>query len=546
MILEGTGPSSNLSVNPEKGAPAWHRRRSQVLLIFLGGLLLRLFHAEFRFLNADEALHYLLSIQPSLKLAYRATLTTAHPPLLILLLHYWGVLGRSEVWLRFPSIITGMCFCWVIYRWLKIVASDRAAMFGLSLLLFSPALVYLSAEVRQYGLLLLFSSLSLYFLESGLQLNSSARIACSSLFLVVALSSHYSALLVALALGAYTLARFTTLKLSLGTLAIWVAGQLVAIAFVSLLYFTHIAKLRARGAPAMIAGSYLRRSVYHAQEEHWFGFVARANLRLFHYFFSQGAVGVLALILFVVAIALLLTRDEHRDSRLRRPAGWQLAVLFLLPALVNCCLALVDVYPYGGTRHNSYLAMFVLPPIAILLAGCEWKKRHMQLGVLVVLGICNLFPSPLGEYIRVRDQNRAHMAEAVNRLRQLTPSPVIFTDDQGGLLLSYYLCHNKVVQLEPPLHPFIDAGCGSLSVVSIDPRDWIFKANTFSDQLSQAQRTYGWKAGTNVWFFQAGWFVDKEYALRRELADNGCIPHEYGNNILACQLRLSGEADAHQ
>ena len=48
------------------------------------GFLVRFVRAGSWFLNADEALHYLLSSQPTLALAYRASLTTAHPPLLIL------------------------------------------------------------------------------------------------------------------------------------------------------------------------------------------------------------------------------------------------------------------------------------------------------------------------------------------------------------------------------------------------------------------------------------------------------------------------------
>src|SRR6202035_2183696 len=58
-------------------------------LVLLAGLAASLFEAWKHFLNPDEALHFLLASQPSVGLAYKAALTNAHPPLLILVLHYW-------------------------------------------------------------------------------------------------------------------------------------------------------------------------------------------------------------------------------------------------------------------------------------------------------------------------------------------------------------------------------------------------------------------------------------------------------------------------
>src|SRR6266496_2304560 len=111
--------------------------------LLIGGLALRLFHAGYRFLNADEVLHYILSVQKSFSATYGASLTTAHPPLLIIFLHYWGMLGHSELFLRLPSVLAGTGFCWVMYRWLRLVVDEATARLALTLLLFSPALILL-------------------------------------------------------------------------------------------------------------------------------------------------------------------------------------------------------------------------------------------------------------------------------------------------------------------------------------------------------------------------------------------------------------------
>src|ERR1700719_4417526 len=86
------------------------------IAVTLLGFLARLWTASGTFLNPDEALHFRLANQPSLALSYKASLTAAHPPLYILLLHFWRVLGVSELWLRLPSVLAGTVFCWIFYK----------------------------------------------------------------------------------------------------------------------------------------------------------------------------------------------------------------------------------------------------------------------------------------------------------------------------------------------------------------------------------------------------------------------------------------------
>jgi hypothetical protein len=99
------------------------------------------------------------------------------------------------------------------------------------------------------------------------------------------------------------------------------------------------------------------------------------------------------------------------------------------------------------------------------------------------------------------------------------------------------LCHDKVVQLAQPLSRLLSVGCGQLSIVSVG--EWIFKDDTFEPDLRDARQLYGWKSGMPLWFFQAGWFIDKEASLRDELKEAGCsAPQEFGRNIFLCQIRV--------
>src|ERR1700691_2125015 len=98
--------------------------------ITLLGFLARLWAAHGIFLNPDEALHFRLANQPSLLLAYKASLTASHPPLLTVVLYYWRALGTSELWLRMPSVVASVVFCWMFYKWLAHGAGPIAGFLG--------------------------------------------------------------------------------------------------------------------------------------------------------------------------------------------------------------------------------------------------------------------------------------------------------------------------------------------------------------------------------------------------------------------------------
>ena len=536
-----SSPQILSKVAPKPDSFAAQATRSRVLLLSLlvVASLLRLWNAAYRYLNADEALHYLLSVQTSLVAAYRASLSTVHPPLLILFLYYWGKMGHSEFFLRLPSLVAGILFCWVMFAWLRRVSDYSTALIAFALLLFSPALIQLSSEVRQYGFLLLFCASSLYFFERAVQEESVRMMLLSTIALYLALLTHYSSLIFALTVGSYALIRLLAVRARATLIVAWVAGQLGALALIRFLFVSHIAKLRSMNAMEGLISSYLRRSVFEAGANP-LGFIARSNLRRFHYFFSQGAVGVVALVLFIVSLMLLI-REGNRPRPARVPSSSQLAFLLIFALLLNCGLALFRVYPYGGTRHDSYLAIFVFPGIAIALE--RWKLNHRWVkptAIAAILAICNLFPSPEGEYLRAHDQSQAIMAQAVTTLKSLPENSVIFTDDQGGLLLSYYLCDSKVVQIEQAsFQPLFKAPCGPYSVISLDPNRWTFQSDTFPETLASVQHTFDLSPGTPLWFFQAGWFIDKEFSLHDELKQFGCsAPGTFGHNIFYCQITL--------
>jgi predicted membrane-bound mannosyltransferase len=514
---------------------------SAPVLIALG-LVVRLLGAHSRFLNADEAMHYLFSIQPSFQATYQATLHTAHPPLLIILLHYWSRISSSEFFLRVPSVLAGIAAGWLLYAWLRRVADRATALIALALFLFSPALIYLSFEVRQYALVMAFMAATLYFLDRALLENSAGLMFACTLFLYLALLTHYCALIFALCVGIYALVRLISIRAGKLLISAWAAGQVGGIAIAALLWKTHITLIRKIGMVQHVAESYLRGSLFQHGNESAIDFVFKSNVRIFRFLFSQGGVAVVGMIAFFAAI-IVLVKARHGTNGDKRPSARQLALLFLLPFVVNCAAALADVYPYGATRHNSYLALFAVPAIATLIARWKLPSTWMKpAAIAAVLAICNFTVAPAGAYIAAKHQEIRYMHSAADWVRaSVPPNSIILADYESGLLAGYYICHKNIVQTTPPYQLFYPTQCENYESVTLMPPLWVFRATTFQEQLTELRQTLAANHLDDrpIWLFQAGYIVDREPGFRSLISQYGCTkPQEFGPNIFVCQISL--------
>jgi hypothetical protein len=457
--------------------------------------------------------------------------------LLILVLYYWRSFGPSELMLRLPSVLAGTACCWLAYLWLKEVTDRSTAFMGLLLLSFAPSLIGLSAEVRQYALLLFFMAGCLYLSERAIQENSRSLMLLFSLCLYGALLTHYSSLLFAFTMGIYMLLRLYPYGKRPGLFAVWVCGEIGALVLVTYFLVTHVAHLRATGMPREIAETWLRKSIFHPGDQNVAVFASAQTVRVFTYLFSHGVVGTLALLAFLAGMVSLLRRKTpwNKDG----PTPRELALLLSLPYVVNCGAAIAGLYPYGGTRHNAFLAPFAVAGAAIGLAA--WIPARLwakSLVIIIALVLCNFFPAP-PPLIRARNHSVELMENAVGYLRQSAPpGSVLLADYQSGLVLGYYACNHGIVQVFPPLQSFAKADCGPYIVITAGTEEWRFNADDLPGQVANVRETYGLVPGTKVWLFDAGWITDLAPALTSE---NRCsTPHTFGENILICQLTVGG------
>jgi hypothetical protein len=145
-------------------------RRGRLALWAVVGLLLLAFAIRTYRLDAQElgfdavASVFVASHGPLGLFAYVRGAIREHPPLYYFLLSLWmPVAGRSEFAIRFLSVGIGVITIATMYRLVRRTAGLSVALFAVVLLTLSPFHVHESRNPRMYGLLALFSLLSLFF-----------------------------------------------------------------------------------------------------------------------------------------------------------------------------------------------------------------------------------------------------------------------------------------------------------------------------------------------------------------------------------------------
>ena len=508
-------------------------RRGGVLagVIVVAGLGARIWAASGTFLNPDEALHVRLANQSSVALAYRQSLTALHPPLLILLLHFWRELGSSELWLRMPSVIAGTAFCWFLYKWLTLAAGRTAGLIGLMLVALVPPEIAIAAEVRQYALVLAFLSASLYLLERAFVSESVGSMLGSMLFLYLAMLTHYSAFLFAGALGAYGLAKILALRPRGGVVLSWIAGECGGLGLCLFLYKTHLSRQDFGNAQIYrVWLGYLSRSSYfEGGRENAVLYAVGHSFGVFQYLFGQLAVGIVMGLAFLAGLGLILRgRRLGENVELSR----SLAILLVVPFVLACGGSFAHVYPYGGTRQIAFLMIPAAAGVSVAMAWLARGRMEWGMGMagLVVLA-CLAFGKARQPVMERGDQSRAHMTAAMEFVQtKIDPGDLIFTDYQSDLILGQYLCAGREVPLEKAPEGFEQFLAGGAMWCRATSGNGRWGADDFGAEWKSLVQSYGLKPETTVWVFQAGWGAE----LGDELRDGGerdLQVESFGKNI---------------
>jgi hypothetical protein len=494
------------------------------------GFALRLRAALGTYLNPDEALHYQLINQASAWQAYLASLTNAHPPFYFLFLYFWHFVGNSEWMLRLPSVAANTAACWLAYRWISIAVSKAAGLVTILLLAFSPVLIRLAGEVRDYSFLLLWISATLYFLERAYREQKAAPLAASALFLYLAILTHYSALWCVLAAGCYGLLR--VLDFSPRLRMLWAASQGIAAAMYVWLYVSHISKIHGSPMEAEAMTGWLRNQYLRAGQSP-VDFLHGATLDVFQFLFASLGGGDAALLLFAVGIAGLLVAGVLRKKFSLSAFG----LLLLLPFVFGIAAALLDLYPFGGSRHSVYLLLFATAGVSVAVSTLL-LQRPLPILLLAVIVLPYWQRHALADPQQMgREEQQARLMTGLlsDLKNSVPPSEPIFTDYQASILLSYYLGRDQ-----PPLPAKSCAGLsefhyGPYTVINIG--GWSATAPELEKALQSWHAACDSQHRESYWVFDAGWGLNLLDDLKQSAPDSISQARKYAQTISLFQVK---------
>jgi hypothetical protein len=215
----------------------------------------------------------------------------------------------------------------------------------------------------------------------------------------------------------------------------------------------------------------------------------------------------------------------------------------MLPFAINAVTAIVDLYPYGGTRHSAFLVPFAIAGVSLtIIKLARQGVVAASLAILLVI-VCQAFGSPHRPYIRREDQRRNNMTQAMNAIRQnVSAEDVIFVDFQTSFLLRFYLCP-EIGPADSPASEFRTYSCGGYRAISTNSETNVLTANLFLRRWKEMEDVYGLKTGQSVWIFQAGWDIDLARDLQEKVSEfHDLKTQSFGRNITLFRLTVgSGE-----
>jgi 4-amino-4-deoxy-L-arabinose transferase-like glycosyltransferase len=507
-------------------------------VVTVSGLLWRCWLAQATFFNTDEAWHFSLANQNSVRAAYHASLTISHPPLLILVLYYWRAVGTSNLMLRLPSVIAGAAFCWFFYRWLDMVAGRAAAWTGLILATFLQPMITTSAEVRQNPLMLLFAMCAIYFLEWALENSSAIAMLGSSMCLALAMLAHYSAFFVAGALGLYALMRIWSDKPAISVVIAWIAGQIACVAVAAFLYRTHLSRLSSLLIQSLLPQQYLYSSYFHKGEDHLLPFLYRGTFGVFRFVLGQTQIGQIAAILFAVGVLALLFGKWDSTTH-----SIPLAIFLVLPFALNWIAAAAGQYPYGRMRQCMFLAIFALAGISIGLSWLLKDRPTPAIGLAIaIVVLCHGFGTLQDrDALPLADQRHENMDHAIAFLRSQTPSTtLVFADKATSYQLGHYLCDQKPYAIKRSADGSESFQCAGMQVISTAPADGALTSENFVARWQELNRDRAPTGTQRVFVMQGGWATGLGEALRSQILKHSSIEiHSFGRYLEIFELPSS-------
>lgn len=480
-------------------AEGWLQRNDRLVVMLLTGVmvLLHLHFAATCALNPDEALHYSLANKSTIHDAYVANNSNAHPPMLIMTLHFWRKLGHAEWFIRLIPILGSAVMVWFSWLWARLAIGPAPALVLAGLTAFLPPLYSLAQDLRQYMPMMAGIAPALYFFERCFQDRPVRHMLISAAALQVAILSNYSAAWFTAGFGCYALIRLAAQKSSRGVWAAWAGGQVAALAIYAILYVTHIAPLRKSEVASGVQEGWLR-MLYRMQGDDAIDYMARNGKGLMEYMFGSAGLSLIGSLLVLIGFAMIWVRRRQIGN------SAALAALLFVPLLVCLAAALNGMYPFGGSRHSMLFCYLLSIPAALAIAEVSGRRMIPTAAVaLIFIAALQNLTAPEVTPQPVEAQDRQHLTAAVEYLKgNVGKGAMVFIDYQTALLLCYYADPDHPCPVQDNKH-FWESKVGTTPVAI--SKHWSLSPSRFVEELRALKQEYKLPSQAEVWVIDSGW-----------------------------------------
>ncbi len=337
---------------------------SMLALGILGlGVILRIEGFTEWWLNPDEGIYYSVLTREYFADFWAQASATAHPPLYFLLLRGMGSLTTDFAWLRSLSLVSGSVAVYLFFLVGRELggAGSRAWLAGLlsSLALaISPRAIALSQVIRPYMLLVALLAGALYLFLRYLRAPSTRLLVGYAACISFAVLLHYSAVLGLGVFGCLVLADAARRGPGRPEWRRLLAVHSIPGVILVGLYFAHLRDLMSGSVADTALQGWLNAYMIGSPGDVWFSVVG------FHSTVVGSDQAASAALFTLVALGY---------------AAWTRAWTPLVAVGSGLFLAVAgavsQIYPFGATRHVSWLLVFVVPVVAWSIAGMLTSGR---------------------------------------------------------------------------------------------------------------------------------------------------------------------------
>jgi len=469
---------------------------------------------------------------------WRAHLPNRNPVLPYFLLHGMLEIGRSEWWLRLPSLIGGLL---TIYAGFLVGREAGGKSLGLVmafLLTFSPIHARLSQVLRYYSPMVAFLMLGFYFYLRWHNRRQTSDAVLFSVFSCLAVSCHYMAVVFVFSAGIHSLAwalRKGEKKQAAVDLACAYAPLAITLGF---FFLTHIIFLQTASSRVGFVSPWLRALYPETLFEGGLN-----TLNVFGFLFGQHLFGMEAkstyqsgaiyLAIFLFGLIVLWKQNQ-----------WSLVALCLIPFPLGVLFGKLHLFPFGASRHSVYLTPLIFIPAAIAIQQVLASKRRLVIipGVLLLFGYATFHTTFRERYLAFPTVATIEQARQCARdfWRKTEPGDTFLTTRGTICTLAFYLDIHEGNFVDEESN--IEGGSKASLIRDrhlLRRPGWSWDTEDFLSFVRSMGQMPEYQELDSVWVLDAGWGPNlKEIFAPNSSGYELLELNSYGNKISLMRIRL--------